>query len=121
MAGVAVQIHEEYEPDCLRLCLINNQMAFHVVDVAQQRGSEYDAVAEPHIQRCVHNSAFYMAFFLRHCCCEAETHLAIILQRENVLGFEEHAYRLFERSKLSHDADAVHDITRKSGHALCNN
>ena len=92
LAGVSIQVHEEYEPDGSRLVLINHKVAVFILIVSKEWRGKENTPLESHLDRSVHYFTFRMALFLGEGGDKGEAHFAVGVQRVYVFGLKEHAY-----------------------------
>lgn len=85
---------------------------------AEQLGSQRQTVIQAHAQGGLHAAAFIPGFFLCHRCLKRQRHVRGFIEREDVLGFKEHANRRIVLRQHSNHAQKVHHVAGKTGYAL---
>ena len=82
--------------------------------ISQECWCKENTPAETHLNRCIHDLTFGMAFFLCKCCHEGKYHLAFGVKGVESFSFKENTDRMGECKKLPDIADAVHNVSCKT-------
>ncbi len=114
LSRITIEVKEKDEPDSLCFVFINNQISILINVIAEQGRSEKDSAFKTHLNGCVHDFTFGMAFLLSERGNKGKTHLAVWIKRIYVFGFKEDTDgRLFSFEEPD-IADAVHDVSGKT-------